>query len=681
MHSLIQRLLARFSSRKHHGPLVSHHGDLHLVRKIHGKKFPKWQQITHIKKILSDKEQQLLRWSSLFLILGLIWFGVDVARANRTQVAAVGGRHIEAVVGSPELINPIYANLNDVDRDMSRLIFSGLMRHDKHQRVVPDLAASYTLSEDKKTYTFTLKRDVVWHDGEPFTARDVVFTVETIQNPLVNSPLSLSFQGVDVIAVDEYTVQFVLAEPFSPFLSTLTVGMLPEHVLFDVLPERLHLHKFNVQPIGTGPFFYKKFAKDETGFIYRYELERFERFYRTPAFIEEFIFRFYDGEDGYNQAIQALREQKVDSIHFVPKDLREKAERKHITLHTLQLPQYTALFFNQNRNAILKEATVRTALAQALQKDRILREAIDNEGKIIASPILPGFPGYNPEAEKTAYAPEKANEALDKTWERVPFEEYQNTRREALLEEVTRRFAEQAPVVATTTEAVADDAEATSDDAGTLSTAQATTTTPPQEVLDEVQRVLDAELNEAQTFYRKDKEGNILSLHLVTADTPEYHQAAQVIAGFWQEIGIKVTIDYVDAKDISREILKERKYDVLLYGMIIGSDPDQYPFWHSSQIEFPGLNLAGYVNRNADALLEKARESADKNEQIESYKKFQDLILAERPAIFLYMPTYTYATNNKLQGFAISRIFHPADRFADITNWFVKTKGKWDFKK
>ena len=660
MRALFQRLLSSLRRRRQPRPLVSHHQDLHLVRRVHGKRLPKWKQVTHLKKILSPREYQVIRWSSLLLLIGLVWFGVDLVGRYRVHVAAVGGRHVEAIVGSPELINPLYASVNDVDRDLTRLIFSGLMRYDHRQRVVPDLAASYTVSEDKKVYTFELKKDVTWHDGEPFTARDVVYSIETIQNPLANSPLALSFQGVGVEAIDDYTVQFTLAEPFAPFLSTLTVGMLPEHLLFDISAERLHLHKFNLQPVGTGPFMFKKLAKDETGFIYRYELGRFEQFYRTPAYIEEFIFQFYEGDDAYTRGIQALREQKVDSIHFVPKDLREKAERKHITLHTLQLPQYTALFFNQDANAALKDKDVRTALTQALRKDRILREAIDGEGQIIHSPVLPGFPGYDADIETVAYAARAANEALDKTWKRVSFEDYKETRREALTEEVVRRFE----AIVSSTDAIA------TSTADTVSSTQALIET-------EVDRVLEEELQEAQTFYRKDDDGNVLALSIVTADTLEYRQASQVIAGFWQDIGVKVSIQYISPKDVPREVLKNRSYDVLLYGMIIGSDPDQYPFWHSSQADFPGLNLARYVNRNADTLLVQARETDEEEAQTEAYKKFQELILAERPAVFLYMPTYTYATTDKLQGFSTTRIFHPADRFADVTNWYVKTKGQW----
>jgi len=145
-------------------------------------------------------------------------------------------------------------------------------------------------------------------------------------------------------------------------------------------------------------------------------------------------------------------------------------------------------------------------------------------------------------------------------------------------------------------------------------------------------------------------------------------------------IGAKTNLKFIPSKDISREVLKVRSYDILLYGEIIGSDPDQYPFWHSSQVDFPGLNLARYQNDDVDEILVNARESSDDNKVVEFYKKFQDLILEDRPAIFLYMPTYTYATVDKVKGFDVTRISNPADRFADVTTWYIKTEGKWDLK-
>ena len=642
-------------------PIVSDQHDVALLRRVHGRRFPRLRQIRHVGKILSPSEQLAFRASVAVLALGIVWYGAVFAKQYRVKTPAVGGRYVEAVVGSPELVNPLFAPLNDVDTDIARLVYSGLMRVDKKQRLVPDLAVSYELSEDKKTYTFALREDVVWHDGERFTADDVRFTIETIENADVNSPLYVSFQGVTVEALDEYHVRFTLKEPFAPFLSSLTVGILPEHIWSDVSPERMRLAQRNLQPIGTGPFQFQKLSKDEGGSITSYELARFDKHYRQAPYIKEFVFQFFAAYDGEGGAIQATRRQAVDGLHFVPHDLREQVQRKHIALHTLQLPQYTALFFNQTRDAALEAADTRAALAVALDKDRVLRESLNGEGQVIYSPILPGFPGYAPEIEKTPYSTEQANALLDKEWIRFPAEEYRTLRKEELLNEWRA-------LQATSTEPAAENGTATA------------TTTVPADEEKAMDAKLDEEIHEAQTFFRKDKDGRLLELELVTTDTNEYRHAAELVAGFWQEIGVKTNLSFIPPKDLSRTALKDRAYDVLLYGVIIGGDPDQYPFWHSSQVAFPGLNLSGYVNRNADALLETARSTAgDDSASADAYAKFQEIILADRPAVFLYTPTYTYATTDKIKGIELSRISAPADRFADVANWYIKMKGRWKF--
>ncbi len=639
-----------------------------MVRQVQGRTFPRFQQVRYIQKILSPFERRIIRMGFIGAVAGILWMGIGFVHAHRIQVPRAGGQYIEAVVGVPSLINPVYASVNDVDVDISRLVYSGLMKYTSNQELVPDLATNYTISDDQKTYTFFLRQGVTWHDSEPFTARDVVFTVDTIQDPLVNSPLFLAFQGVAVKALDDYTVQFTLKEPFAPFLSSLTLGILPEHVLTDVRGDRLHLHKINLQPVGTGPFKFKSFSKDDTGFIYQYSVERFSGYYGQRSYLDEFVFQFYDGDDAYMRATQALREQKVSGIHFVPTDLRDQVARKYIDIHTLQLPQYTALFFNEQTSDVLKNADVRLALAEALDKELIIREAIHGEGAVIEGPILPGFPGYTPSVTTTPYDRAGANKILDVAWKPISIEEYRTMRRDAFLKEWESEYQTTLAQTSTTTTGTP-----------TVVTADVNSSTFRQTALAQFEDQLTQELRESQTFYRKNSKNDVLQLTLVTVDTKEYRQAAQVIAGLWQEIGVKTVVQLVAAKDIPRTVLKNRSYDVLLYGAIIGSDPDQYPFWHSSQVQFPGLNLSGYVNKDIDAILQKIRETTDASKLEELYTQFQEKLLADRPAIFLYTPTYTYATAHKLQGITATRIFHPADRFANVTEWYLKTKGQWDF--
>ena len=654
------RLVKKFKNKQGARPLVSSRGDLELVKKVKGRRFPSLKQFGHIKKILSSLERRIVFFSTLVFVFGVLLFGLNFVLKNTVKIPKVGGKYIEAVMGSPQLVNPIFATTNDVDVDLVKLIFSGLMRYDKNQKLVRDLAASYEISEDKKTYSFKLREDVLWHDGTPFTARDVAFTIRAIQDKSVGSPLYVSFQGVELVVVDDYTIVFKLKEPFAPFLSILTVGVISENIWSEVIPDRMRLHNQNLQPVGTGPFMFKKLTKDDTGYIHTYDLKRYKDFYREPPYIEDFTFKFFSEYEGPQGAIQALRAKRVDGLNFVPHDMRDKVERKYIDLHVLQLPQYTALFFNQEEKEALKESKVRAALEHAIDKERILRQALKNEGEVIFSPILPGFPGYNPEITKTEYNVNKSNELLDEIWPRITAEKYIEDRKGALLKE----WEENNPTTSTTTSDVADES------------GQSTSTLrefAEKEILEQ----LKAETNEAQVFYRENKDGDVLEVNLVTADTQEYHKTADFIVGFWKEIGIKTNVSFVNPKEFSRTVLKERDYDILLYGMILGSDPDQFPFWHSSQADFPGLNLAQYVNRNVDTLLETARESNDEEKTVELYRKFQDIILGERPAAFLYRPTYTYATINDIKGVDVVRIFHPSDRFANVTEWYMNTKMEW----
>ncbi len=645
------------------GPLRRPSDDVALVQRVHGRRLPRWSQVRQVGRVLTARERRWLDLGIAGCIIGFAWFSFSFVMQHRTSIPAHGGRYVEAVVGEPALVNPVFASANDVDMDISRLVFSGLLRYDEQERLVPDLAAKYTISDDKKTYTFELKKDVQWHDGEPFTAHDVAFTFDTIENPAVGSPLLVSFQGVKVEAVDDYTVRFTLPEPFAPFLSALTVGIIPEHLWSGISPDRMRLAQLNLKPIGTGPYMFSTFTKDDVGNIYLYELRKATRYYGVAPYIAEFAFHFFSDYKGDHGAVEALRSQDVDGINYVPYDLRDSVERKHVLLHTLQLPQYTAVFFNLNSSPLLSDKNVRNALTTAIDKTRVIKDGVRNEADPIEGPILSGFPGYKSDRTPTTYDLSAANAALDKLTTRVATEDYLKLRHDAL----GIQWDDLHPVTTSTPETAV------------TTTPAAPATTTEREA--SIAAAMAEEMKSAQTFYRKDKSGNIVSFSLVTADTPEYRQIAQLIAGFWQDVGVKTVVTFVAPKDVPHDVLKDRSYDALLYSVIVGSDPDQYPFWHSSQINSPGLNLSRYVNRSVDQVIEKARATSDPLEADKLYAQIEDTILKDQPAIFLYSPTYTYATTDRVQGIDVDRIFHPSDRFADVATWYVKTTGEWTWKK
>jgi peptide/nickel transport system substrate-binding protein len=150
-------------------------------------------------------------------------------------------------------------------------------------------------------------------------------------------------------------------------------------------------------------------------------------------------------------------------------------------------------------------------------------------------------------------------------------------------------------------------------------------------------------------------------------------KVAELLQGYWKNVGVTVEIKAVELSEL-KDLIKNRDYDALLYGQALGSEPDLYPFWHSSQISDPGLNLSKYQNKDADQLLKDAREALDKSVKAQKYEKLQDKILLEAPALFLYNPDYVYWASNKIKGIDTTKIVDPAKRFSNIENWYINTK-------
>jgi peptide/nickel transport system substrate-binding protein len=165
-----------------------------------------------------------------------------------------------------------------------------------------------------------------------------------------------------------------------------------------------------------------------------------------------------------------------------------------------------------------------------------------------------------------------------------------------------------------------------------------------------------------------------LTLTLATINQPSFVRAAEAITEQAKAVGIKIQVETVEPSLFYEEIIKPRAYQLLLTATQYGRDADPYPFWHSSQTKDPGLNLSLYTNSKVDGLLEKARVTNNTEERAAAYQEFQKLIIADLPAIFLYQPTYTYAVSSKIKNISLQKIQKPADRFQNITDWYIKTK-------
>jgi peptide/nickel transport system substrate-binding protein len=580
--------------------------DKRLLLKLTGRHFPSFNQLKHLSKYLSEKEKTIIAFMVLIIFISLSVMGVYFIWSNIGEVPASGGTYVEASVGGPRFVNPILASTNDADLDIVKLVFSGLLKIDGKGELVPDLAESFTISEDGKIYTFQLKSEVTWHDGAPFTSADVAATINYIKDPTWKSPLNTQFKNVKIETPSERTVIFTLEEPFAPFLSLLTVGILPQHLWSEVLSENAARAELNLKPVGTGLFRFKNFTKNKSGAIFSYTLARYSEYYGEKPLLSEVTFTFYND---FNLATEALIDKKVDGLSFLPLEFREAVDKiSSLRTYPFRLPQYTAIFFNQNHNQILKSKEIRQALALALDQEEIVKETLGYNGVPVHGPILPGFLGFHPDVKK--YPPDSERAA-------------------SLLNEAGWSL----------------------NDAGKRS-----------------KKITDANGGKVDTS---------LAITLTTVDAKENIAVAQIIKRHWENIGVQVELEMVPVSRVQQDILRPRAYDALLYGEILGADPDPFPFWHSSQNENGGLNLAAFSNRRVDELLEQARSATDREKRKSLYKEFQNILTEELPAIFLYSPTYTYAVDYRMRGIETGTIFTPADRFASIEKWYVKTKKIW----
>jgi peptide/nickel transport system substrate-binding protein len=163
---------------------------------------------------------------------------------------------------------------------------------------------------------------------------------------------------------------------------------------------------------------------------------------------------------------------------------------------------------------------------------------------------------------------------------------------------------------------------------------------------------------------------------------PPLSTIAYSIKDQWAELGVNLEIEAFDATVIQdaasiEEVIKLRDYEILLFGEILEITPDLYPFWHSSQVKAPGLNLSAYENKEVDELLEEARQSLDEQERKEALESFQEILIKDVPAVFLYSPDYLYFVSEEIKGITTKIISDPSQRLSDIENWYIETKRVW----
>ncbi len=658
-------------------------------------KRPSAQQWGQFFKVLGKRERfsffllSFLFFTSLSFLLGNFYF-------EKTKVVpASGGTYIEGVVGSPLFINPLYSAVSDVDRDLTELIFSGLMKYDSSGVIQLDLAKNYNIFENGKIYEFHLKKDILWEDSEPLTVDDIIFTIETIKNSEAGSPLRPMWLGVETIKISDFVLRFTLKNPSSVFLENCTLKIIPEHIWKDVSLKNFRLTRKNLNPIGSGPYKLEDLFQDSEGKILSLDLVKNPLYFNEDPHLSKISFLFFETEE---ELITAYEEGKIkgfslDSTNSLPETG---------SIYSFSIPRYFSVFFNQDapedKAEALAEKKVRMALTYGTNKKELLETILLGQGKIINSPILPNVYGFKNPLCLYEYNVEEANSLLDQAGYLL---QENGFREKTIKKDIAFKFEANLSVGSRGSEVTELQKCLANPSAG------GPEIYPEGKITGYFGSQTKAAVIKFQEKYRSDvlspfgltqgtgdvksktreklnevcfedpEEKIPLKFSLLTVDQPLLMEIATLLKNQWGLLGVDVDVQTFDINIMKRDILRKREFEALLFGEILSLIPDPFPFWHSSQKGEIGLNLTDYENTECDKLLETNRKSLEATERQESLEEFQNLLLKDCPAIFLYTPDYRYFVSEEIQGISTGILADSSKRFSEIGSWYIHTKRAW----
>lgn len=546
----------------------------------------------------------------------LIAIPVTLTPVPSTNAQTEIATYREALVGQVRRLNPVLSGLNQVDQDITALIFEGLTRTNSYGEPVPALAERWIISSDGLEYIVFLRQDVLWQDGVQFAADDVIYTMELLRDPQFpgSTELGAFWRTVETEKLGDFVVRFRLTQPLGTFLDKLRIGILPEHALRGTQAAQLDDHPFNISPIGTGPYQLESFRG--TNSIERVDL-RVSPVYRqrsegqaNPFAVERMSFHLYAT---FDDALIALQSGEVDGL--AARDSRQRGNLFSLANDTDMDMQNQientlgVLIFNWENSPYFREQRVRAALASGLNRTSLVERALPNLAVLANSPLMPGSWAYLPDLSWAEYSPDNARQLLAQAIERID------------------RADEAA------------DAEATAE------------------------VVLEATIEPASTTY--------FAFSILTPNDPALVGLAQEIATQWSQLNLTVMVEAVELATYQAR-LDAGEFDVALVEYALGdsADPDVYAFWHQGQ--YPnGANFGGADDRRISELLERARRDPYGINRVAEYREFQRSFVERVIALPVYYPLFTYITAARVNGIQLGFIGSPSDRFRNIGEWSI----------
>jgi peptide/nickel transport system substrate-binding protein len=325
-----------------------------------------------------------------------------------------GGEYSEAVVGALQRLNPVLDIRNAPDHDIDRLVFSGLVRFDSDGVPVGDLAEGWVISDGGKTYTFKIRTDAVWQDGQPVTSEDVAYTFGLIQDPDYPGPDDLAelWRSVQVTPITAKEVRFTLSEPYSPFLDYLATGLLPSHLLRGVGVKELDTLSFNLKPVGSGPYAVDTLIVEGDS-IRGVTLRPFDQYYGTKPKLEKINLLYYPTRESAFGALQAGEVMGFGGLSA--DELNTALKGSTWSIYSSRLPQSEVIFLNLKNEDVpfFGQRDIRQALLLAIDRQRIIDGVLDGQAIPAAGPILPGTWAEDPDLKPLEYNPDEAARLLD----------------------------------------------------------------------------------------------------------------------------------------------------------------------------------------------------------------------------------------------------------------------------
>ncbi len=529
-------------------------------------------------------------------------------------------------IGDASYLNPILTS-DTTTGTFTGYIFEALVRVDGQVNVHPALATDWTVSDDELVWTFNLRDDVTWHDGEPFTSRDVKFTYDSILHPTYTGPRQGNFNRLigasaylqelasitakakaeeiteteesemkmeayeDWLALeaistpDDYTVVFRLFEPFAPFLTSSTgLGIVPEHILRDAQGLEMRDHDFSRNPIGTGPWMFNDWRSGE--YI---SVVRNPNHWRVVPQIDELVMKIIPDASTLEVALESA-ELDVGPIQHESYDQFVDVPHLDIIVHD----RFVYTYFGMNlTHPLFEDKTVRHALAHAINKQEMVDEIFQGLALPAHSHGAPTRWDYNPDVAIYDYDPDRARELLAEAgWVAGS---------DGILEKDGMRFS-------------------------------------------------------------------------FTLQTNQGNRARETSAVIIQEnlsaVGIEVHLQLVEWSTFVNTVLLAREFEACIVGWSLGVDPDAFSIWHT---DGGAYNFVTYSNPRVDELIELGREVSDQDERSVFYAEMQAILAEDLPYVFLFFPDGIQGLNARLRtdGEFMGSPVHSAEMTWNAYEWWI----------